>query len=123
MGVLIMTVTEVYTSIAGISLLNARVEIMMDGTFVYICEVTTLGPPLFTWEAFRNSNMRFSLSDTDLGAPYVISTTVSGTSSTGTLSFEPGSVDFSDPGCLVRDGVSVPLRVENNQFIQAGKTQ
>ena len=121
MGVLIMTATEPCTSIAGISLVEASVEILMDGTFRYTCEVTTLGPPLFIWEAFTNLNMRFSLSDTDPGAPYVISTTVEGSSSTSTLSYEPGSVDFSEPGCLVEDGVSVPLRVENNQFVQTGE--
>ena len=92
----------------------------MDGALRYTCEATSLMPPNFTWEAFDFGGMIITLHDDDPSVPFEITTTLDAMLSTSTLTYQPDIVDFSDPSCLIEDGLSLPLRVESDEFTSIG---
>ena len=95
-------------------------EVFEDGSVVYICEVESVNPPIFMWEGTLQfaPSMRVPLPNDDPTAPFDITIDINtATFSTSTLSFHPDTAGFSDPACIVGDGLSALLRVESTQFV------
>ncbi len=101
-------------------MVDARFELLTNGTNVYICEVTSSTTLEFTWEV-RMEGSRVSLLTDNPNTPYVIVTDVDSTISpifgSSRIFFSPNSVSFDDPECVVRNEMGSLLRVRMSEFI------
>ena len=101
-------------------MVDARFELLTNGTNVYICEVTSSTTLEFTWEV-RMEGSRVPLLTDNPNTPYVIVTDVDSTISpifgSSMIFFSPNSVSFDDPECVVRNEMGSLLRVRMSEFI------
>ncbi len=103
-----------------ISLTNARLELLTNGTNVYICEGTSSTLLEFTWDV-RMSGPRVPLLSDNPNTLYVIVTNVDSTISpivgSSRIYFDPNSVNFEDVECVIRNEMGSLLRVRTSEFI------
>ena len=99
---------------------NARLELLTNGTNVYICEGTSSTLLEFTWDA-RMGGSRVPLFSDNPNTPYVIVTNVDSTISpifgSSRIYFNPNSVNFDDVECVIRNEMGSVLRVGTSEFI------
>lgn len=101
---------------------GATVELLSDGTAIYICEASTTSLSIqFMWEVVPfSTGTRESLDPITTSSLYTITNDIESTmtplSGSSTLTYNRNEVNFEDPNCVVSNGLDGVLRVRTSEF-------